>query len=111
MFRTMFIVALLCLFFFGCAVKAPQQEKVESGGVEEDVKVEKKEKDPCKIVIDEVVLKSRKTMKTVEESCNDLRIEVNPMWSMNYDGTVHIRIYDTEGNKIRDEFQKLANPQ
>ena len=111
MFRTMFIAAFLCLFFFGCAVKAPQQEKAESGRVEEDVKVEKEEKDPCEILIHEAVLKSRKTMKTVKESCNGLRIEVNPMWSMNFDGTVHIRVYDMAGKKIRDEFRKLADPQ
>jgi hypothetical protein len=111
MFRALFIAALLCLFFLGCAVKAPQQEKVESGSVAVSVKVEKEEKDPCEILIDEVVLKSRNTMKTVKESCNGLRIEVNPMWSMNYDGTVHIRVYDTAGKKIRDEFRKLADPQ
>ena len=111
MFRTMFIAALLCLFFFGCAVKAPQQEKAESGRVEEDVKVKKEEKDPCEILIDEAVLKSRKTMFTVKESCNGLRIEVNPMWSRNFDGTFHIRVYDTAGKKIRDEFRKLADPQ
>ena len=111
MFRTMFIAAFLCLFFFGCAVKAPQQEKAESDRVEEEVKVEKEEKDSCEILIHEAVLKSRKTMKTVKESCNGLRIEVNPMWSMNFDGTVHIRVYDTAGKKIRDEFRKLADPQ
>ena len=111
MFRTMFIAALLCLFFFGCAVKAPQQEKAESGRVEEDVKVEKEEKDPCEILIDEAVLKSRKTMKTVKESCNGLRIEVNPMRKKNFVGTFYIRVYDTAGKKIRVEFRKLADPQ
>jgi hypothetical protein len=40
----LFIAALLCLFFLGCGVKAPQQE-VESGSVAVSVKVEKEEKD------------------------------------------------------------------
>ncbi|KPK37014.1 MAG: hypothetical protein AMK70_00295 [Nitrospira bacterium SG8_35_1] len=121
MFRTLFIAGVLFLFFFGCAVKAPQQEKTASGTVSEIVKVEKEEiekeevekeeKDPCEVLIDEVVLKSRKTMKTVKESCQDLRIEVNPMWNINYDGTVHIRVYDAEGKKIRDELQKPSGPQ
>jgi hypothetical protein len=111
MFRAFFIAALLCLFFFGCAVKSPDQEKVESGSVAESVKVEKEEKGPCEILIDEVALESRKTMKTVKEFCNGLFIEVNPMWSMDYDGTVHIRVYEAEGKKIRDEFRKVADPQ
>ena len=75
------------------------------------MKVEKEEKYPCVILIDEAVLKSRNTMMTVKESCNGLRIEVNPMWSRNFDGSVHIRVYDTAGKKIRDEFRKLADPQ
>jgi hypothetical protein len=124
MFRTMFIAAFLCLFFFGCAVKAPQQEKAESGRVEEDVKVKaesgrveedvkvkKEEKDPCEILIDEAVLKSRKTMKTVEEYCNGLRIEVVPMRNKNFIGTFYVRVYDTAGKKIRVEFRKPADPQ
>lgn len=111
MFRTMFIAAFLCLFFFGCAVKAPQQEKAESDRVEEDVKVEKEEKDPCEILINEAVLKSRKTMKAVEEYCNGLRIEVVPMRGINFIGTFYIRVYDTAGKKIRVEFRKLADTQ
>ena len=111
MFRTMFIAAFLCLFFFGCAVKAPQQEKAESVRVEEDVKVEKDEKDPCEILIHEAVLKSRKTMKTVKESCNGLRIEVDPMRNRNFVGTFYIRVYDMAGKKIRVEFRKPADPQ
>jgi len=111
MFRTMFIAAFLCLFFFGCAVKAPQQEKAESDRVEEDVKVEKEEKDPCEILINEAVLKSRKTMKAVEEYCNGLRIEVVPMRDINFIGTFYIRVYDTTGKKIRVEFRKLADSQ
>ena len=111
MFRTMFIAAFLCLFFFGCAVKAPQQEKAESDRVEEDVKVEKEEKDPCENLINEAVLKSRKTMKAVEEYCNGLRIEVVPMRETNFIGTFYIRVYDTAGKKIRVEFRKLADTQ
>ena len=111
MFRTMYIAAFICLFFFGCAVKAPQQEKAESDRVEEDVKVEKEEKDPCEILINEAVLKSRKTMKAVEEYCNGLRIEVVPMRDKNFIGTFYIRVYDTAGKKIRVEFRNLANPQ
>jgi hypothetical protein len=106
MFRTLFIVGVLCLFFFGCTAMAPQQEKTVAGGSAEIVKVEKKEKSPCEALIDEAVLKSRETMRTVKESCQDLSIEVNPMWDINYDGTVHIRVYDAEGKKIRDELQK-----
>ena len=111
MFRTMFIAAFLCLFFFGCAVKAPQQEKAESDRVEEEVKVEKEEKNSCEIVIHEAVLKSRQTMKAVEEYCNGLRIEVVPMRNKNFMGTFFVRVYDTAGKKIRVEFRKPADPQ
>ena len=111
MFRTLFITGALCLFFIGCADKAPQQEKTASGSAAETVnvekeQVEKEEIDPCSVLINEAVLQSRETMKTVKESCQDLSIEINPMWDINYDGTVHIRVYDAAGEKIRDELQK-----
>jgi hypothetical protein len=111
MFKTLFITGALCLFFFGCADKAPQREKTATGSAAEIVKVEKEqapkeEIDPCEVLINDAVQKSRETMKTVKESCQDLNIEVNPMWDINYDGTVHIRVYDAAGNKIRDELQQ-----
>lgn len=58
-------------------------------------------------MINEAVVKSRKTMKTVRESCNGMLIEVNPMWSMKFDGTIHIRVYDATGTKVMDELRKL----
>jgi hypothetical protein len=112
MIRTLFIAGILFFLLSGCAAKAPQEEQAAVVSVVEIVKEEKPEKvevpekDPCEVLLDEIILKSRETMKTVKDSCQDLRIEVNPMWSMDYDGTVHIRIYDAAGNKIRDELQK-----
>jgi len=125
MFRTLFITGILCLFFFGCAAKPPQEESTAPGSEPEIVDVEKEqveqeeavteeapkeEKDPCEILINELAQKSRNTMRTVEDSCQDLSIEVNPMWSMDYDGTVHIRVYDAAGNTVRDELQKPSDP-
>ena len=111
MFKTLFILGALCLFFFGCAVMAPQNQKTASGSAAEIVKAQKAEIDFCEVLISDAVQKSRENMKTVKESCQDLSIEVNPMWDINYDGTVHIRVYDPAGNKIRDELQKPSVPQ
>ncbi len=111
MFRTLFTAALLSFFFFGCAVKEPLQEKAKPGSSEVIVKDKISEKNPCETLIDEAVLQSRKTMKTVKESCQGLLIEANPMWDINYDGTIRIRVYDSESKQVRDEFRKLPNSQ
>lgn len=100
------LCVVMCAFFFGCAVKTPQAKKVSVGSVAETKKTGKEKHDPCKIVLDEAVKKSRKTMLTVRESCQGMQIEVNPMWDFDYDGSVHIRVYDAEGNMIRDELRK-----
>lgn len=116
MVRTLLIAGILSLFFFGCADKVPHEESTAADSAVETVEVEKEilpkeESDPCEVLINEAAQKSRETMKTVKESCQDQNIEINPMWDINYDGTVHIRIYDAAGNKIRDELQKPSVPQ
>lgn len=106
MFRTLFTVWILCFFFFGCAVTTSQQEKAEAGNYTQNKKAKG---NSCEGLINEAVHKSSKTMKTVRESCSGMRIEVNPMWSMDYDGTIHVRVHDTTGAKIMDEFRKPSN--
>jgi hypothetical protein len=128
MTRTLFAAGILFLFLIGCAAKEPQTqqemtegasmtdkveattpteaEKVEAGAMAEPEKVIEEKKDPCEVKIDEAVQQARNTMKTVKESCEGLHIEVNPMWDMDYAGTVHIRVYDAAGNDVRDELRK-----
>lgn len=106
MFGRLFLMGILlfglCLSG-GCAAKVDQEEKVDTGM---SMEVKETEKDQCESIIDQAVQESRDTMKTVKTSCENLYIEVNPMWSMDYSGNVHIRVYDAKGEKIRDEFRK-----
>lgn len=53
--------------------------------------------DPCASMVAELAGKARTTMKTASGTCQDQRIEANPMWSVHYDGTVRVRIYDAAG--------------
>jgi len=102
LFLTGILLAGLCLSA-GCAAKVEQEEKADTGMSTE---VKKPEKDQCESIIDQAVQEARDTMRTVKTSCKDLYIEVNPMWSMDYSGAVHIRSYDANGETVRDEYRK-----
>lgn len=53
--------------------------------------------DPCATTVDQLAAQARTGMKTFTGSCQEQRIEVNPMWAKNYDGAVRVRIYDAAG--------------
>lgn len=108
MIRKLFIVGLLSLLCFGCAATEPQQKPIseaEAAALEKEAA-----KAACDALIDELVAKSRNTMKTAKDTCEGKRYEVNPMWAIDYDGTVRIRVYDGQGNKLGDELRK-STPQ
>ena len=108
MFKTVIIAALPWLLVLSCAGKDSQQETTQPKGAE-PLAATQETKDPCEDIIGKVALQARKEMKTVKESCQDLRIEANPMWNLNYDGTVRIRVYDASGKQVKDEFRKIPN--
>lgn len=95
-----------CLCLHGCG--AVQMEKTDEvvKSAEAQKAGQASAKDPCEAKLAELVQKSRQTMKTVKDSCGATKMEVNPMWTMDYDGTVHIRVYDAAGRTIRDELRK-----
>ncbi len=101
---------VVCLVLWSCASKAPQQEKVAKE-VEPAVPsptIEKLEVDPCEAQISVAIKESRASNRTVKKSCDGMAVEVNPMWDLDYKGTVHIRVYDAAGKQIRDE---ISNPE
>ena len=109
MIRKLFYVGLLSLLCFGCVPMEAQQEAVsgtEAAAIEKEAA-----KSSCDAVLDELVAKSRNTMKTAKGTCEGKRYEVNPMWAIDYDGTVRIRVYDADGNKVGDELRKPAPQQ
>ena len=61
---------------------------------------------PCESVFEDLAAKARSTMKTVYGTCQEKRVEANPMWSMHYDGTVRIRVLDGEGNVVEMQERK-----
>lgn len=73
-----------------------QMEKMEEPGAAVEPEQAPAE-DPCKAVVAELANQARATMKTANGSCEGRRIEVNPLWSVDYDGAVRVRIYDSAG--------------
>ena len=57
-------------------------------------------------LIDQVAAQARQTMRTHKTKLNDVVIEATPMWSPNYQGEVHIRVYDASGKLVLDEYRK-----
>jgi len=55
---------------------------------------------PCETVYEGLVQQARTTMKTAYGSCEEKRVEANPMWKQQYDGEVRLRIYDAAGNLV-----------
>lgn len=108
-----------CFVLSGCATTPTAQEPQEAtptveapvatepAVAEETAVAEEKITDPCDVILNEALMESRKTMKTAERSCQGNRIEATPVWSLDYKGAVHIRIFDGQNQLIRDE---IINP-
>ena len=75
-------------------VEMPRQESMAVAPAAHPVP----EQPPCEAVFQELAARARSTMKTVYGSCQEKRIEANPMWSLQYDGSVRIRVYDAAGS-------------
>jgi len=105
------ILLSCCVMLSACATtKPPAQQDKEATQIEEKVVVketmvaEEKTTNPCDALLDEAVQESRKTMKSVHRSCEGVTMEATPVWSLDYKGAVHIRTYDANGGKLRDEI-------
>lgn len=96
------ILLSCCVMLSACATT--NQQHKEAAPIEETVAVEEKSANTCDAVLDEAVQESKTTMKSTNRSCEGMTIEVTPMWSLDYKGAVHIRVFDANGGKLRDEI-------
>ncbi|MBI5558749.1 MAG: hypothetical protein HY885_14040 [Deltaproteobacteria bacterium] len=109
MLARLIVTGFLCLFVAGCATtEKPAPTTETQASAPEKEKSAPEVKDPCQVMLDELVKKSVTTSKTVTGTCQGNQIEVTPMWGLDYDGSVHVRVYDASGRKIKDEFKKPA---
>ncbi|MDH3360503.1 MAG: hypothetical protein OEL55_06485 [Desulfobulbaceae bacterium] len=65
-----------------------------------------KNKGELERLIDRVVADAKSAMRSRKATLNDVTVEATPMWSLNYKGEIHVRVYDTAGHKILDEYRK-----
>jgi len=101
----------LALAMGGCAATqpAPQQTTPATTGSTDNGTTGAAQKQPQNSLakaMAETAAKARTTMRSQTVKYQETTIEATPMWSMNYQGEVHIRIYDAAGNLIRDEISK-----
>ncbi len=61
---------------------------------------------PMEKAIAEAAATARDTMRSCKVPFQGQVIEATPMWSMHYQGEVHIRIYDNGGKLVKDEINK-----
>jgi hypothetical protein len=115
-------VLVFAIVLTGCAAGGPatvssveQEEALQQAASSQSIEGEnpaeasepvEEEKNPCDVISQQLVEESRNTMKTVDGTCQDQKIEVNPMWAIDYDGSVRIRIYDAAGNLISESIEK-----
>jgi len=57
-------------------------------------------------LVDQVAAEAKQTMRSCSATLNDVVVEATPMWSLNYQGEVHVRVYDADGKLILDEYRK-----
>ncbi len=104
------VLTLFGLFFTGCAATtAPETTAPAPEPAAAPAAVETPAPapvDPCEAALTAAIAKARETMKTAKDTCDGKQIEANPMWSMDYDGTVHLRVRDAAGTMLRDELLK-----
>ncbi len=86
------------------ATNTADQQAQETAAVAETVVAETKAVSTCDTLLDEAVAESRKTMKSASRACEGNTIEVTPVWSLDYKGAVHVRVFDANGAELRDEI-------
>lgn len=57
-------------------------------------------------LINRIAEQARQTMRSHKTKLKDTVVEATPMWSLNYQGEVHIRVYDASGKMVLDEYRK-----
>ena len=67
---------------------------------------EKSGKGQLELLVDKVVSQAQQAMRSRTVKLKDIVVEATPMWSLNYQGEVHVRVYDASGNLILDEYRK-----
>ena len=65
-----------------------------------------KNKGELEVLIDQVVADAKNAKRSRKAKLNDIVIEATPMWSLNYQGEIHLRVYDATGNLLLDEYRK-----
>ncbi|MEW6429842.1 MAG: hypothetical protein AB1568_17615 [Thermodesulfobacteriota bacterium] len=113
MSRKLIVLGLLsigCLSAAGCVTTGQEAPPAEPAPAAQqaapEVKEEVKPVDPCEAVINDAVAKARTDNHTVKVQCGDKAIETNPMWALDYDGSVKLRLYDAQGNLLSEETRK-----
>ncbi|NOR11242.1 MAG: hypothetical protein GQ541_07110 [Desulfovibrionaceae bacterium] len=96
----LYSVLVFSIFLFtGCAGKSTDQQKEAVTSTTEQTP-----QDPCETMINEAAAEARATMRVVMKSCQDKNIEATPVWSLNYKGSVHVRIFDKNGTQIDAKY-------
>lgn len=57
------------------------------------------------LLIDQLTAQAQESRRSRQAKFKDVIVEVTPMWSLNYQGEVHIRVHDNSGKVIRDEYR------
>ena len=91
------ILVFSIFLFAGCAGTSTDQVKDEAAA---QSAAEQTPQNPCEAVIGEAVAEARSTMRVVTKSCQDKTVEATPVWSLDYKGAVHVRVFDKTGAKI-----------
>lgn len=99
-------ILIFSIFLFsGCAGTSTEQAKDEAAKAQ--TAAEQTPQNPCEAVIGEAVAEARSTMRVATKSCQEKNVEATPVWSLNYKGAVHVRVFDKNGTKIEDT---IVNP-
>ena len=107
MFARMLLSSILIFSIFlfaGCAGKSTDQQKEAVESTAAQATAEQTSQGPCEAMINEAVAEARATMRVVTKSCQDKSIEATPVWSLNYKGAVHVRVFDKNGTQIDDKY-------
>lgn len=107
MFARVLLSSILIFSIFliaGCAGKSNDQQKEAVESTTEQATAEQALQGSCGAMINEAAAEARATMRVVMKSCQDNSIEATPVWSLNYKGRVHVRVFDKNGTQIEDTY-------
>ncbi|MDH3393442.1 MAG: hypothetical protein OEL66_05505 [Desulfobulbaceae bacterium] len=108
----MLLPLLLTIFLSSTGCSGVQQPAPStpgaSNGQQQDSQTTKQSKNKGQLekLIDQVVAEAKTAMRSRSAKLNDIVVEATPMWSLNYQGEIHVRVYDAAGHIILDEYRK-----